>query len=507
LDYENISLLIVDEVSTIDSRIIAMLDLRLRQIYNNTFDFGGLPVIFAGDFNQLGPVKKVFLPKDMMTFAMRLKKSGKLHSPPAPTFTDSQGKDTDSPPQASLTCIQENLNQTLTNCRTTKQIKSVVQQIKQDIARFKSSTLAYRGAYLMSHFVRQHLQEQMRATGDTHHTALVKKLACGRSIEIADILQYKHLSADDLRNNPQEWKYAPILVSTNKERVNLARIKAREWARDHNTHVYRWRTSYRLHLNRPPNNRMEDIIENNAFFWQFFVPGAPCHLLHNINPDLALVNGSPATLHSLSYDPLSHEPARIYNLTHGHDAKPYGEEIEVETPLSVNVQMEQALDGRPISTKRRLQLKQLAKMSVVHGSIVIPLTKGLASRSNLDYNKFSYRTGVEVSPYATIETKLTFPYDLAFAMTVHKAQGRTIPRVVIDLTNRRSQYSQMEFAAVFVALSRVRSADHIRLLVHNTFTATQNHLYLTDLKPDYHVKAFYNGFRGSRKWSPQLALN
>lgn len=29
-------------------------------MYGNTFLFGGLPVLFAGDFNQLGPVKNIY---------------------------------------------------------------------------------------------------------------------------------------------------------------------------------------------------------------------------------------------------------------------------------------------------------------------------------------------------------------------------------------------------------------------------------------------------------------
>lgn len=66
-----------------------------------------------------------------------------------------------------------------------------------------------------------------------------------------------------------------------------------------------------------------------------------------------------------------------------------------------------------------------------------------------------------------------FPYDLGFSMTVHKAQGRTIYRVVIDLTDHPNSYGRMEYAAIFVAMSRVEMSDHIRLfekdpLVHRS---------------------------------------
>ena len=58
INSEDMCFLIVDEVSTIDCRIIAMLSLRCQQIFDNELDFGGIPLMLTGDYNQLGPVKK-----------------------------------------------------------------------------------------------------------------------------------------------------------------------------------------------------------------------------------------------------------------------------------------------------------------------------------------------------------------------------------------------------------------------------------------------------------------
>ena len=82
LNSANMCLLIIDEVSTIDSRIIALLDFRLKQLLENELPFGGMPVLFTGDFNQLGPVCKTFLPRDMITWAMRLEKHNDPVTPP-----------------------------------------------------------------------------------------------------------------------------------------------------------------------------------------------------------------------------------------------------------------------------------------------------------------------------------------------------------------------------------------------------------------------------------------
>jgi hypothetical protein len=91
--------------------------------------------------------------------------------------------------------------------------------------------------------------------------------------------------------------------------------------------------------------------------------------------------------------------------------------------------------------------------------------------------------------------KEPFPFGLAFAMIVHKAQGRTIKRVIIDLTDHPKQHGKMEYAAVFVALSRVKHSDHLRLLEKDPFEHDRSLQYksLSSLKPDPDAAAFLHG--------------
>jgi hypothetical protein len=54
-----------------------------------------------------------------------------------------------------------------------------------------------------------------------------------------DLLSYKALlSKKDIEEAPDERKYAPMLVSTNAERLNVSRIKARTWAKEHKAYVF-----------------------------------------------------------------------------------------------------------------------------------------------------------------------------------------------------------------------------------------------------------------------------
>ena len=89
-------------------------------------------------------------------------------------------------------------------------------------------------------------------------------------------------------------------------------------------------------------------------------------------------------------------------------------------------------------------------------------------------------------------------------MKVHKAQGRTILWVILDLTKQPWPFKQIEFAALFVAMSRVKEGNHMRLL------GCDNLQYLTTIKPSRVVMAFYHGYEPTPSmgmlWNPSRAL-
>ena len=60
LDYSNLKLLIIDEFGTCDPTKLAVIDLRLKQIYNNDRLFGGLHCLLVGDLWQLPAISGCF---------------------------------------------------------------------------------------------------------------------------------------------------------------------------------------------------------------------------------------------------------------------------------------------------------------------------------------------------------------------------------------------------------------------------------------------------------------
>jgi hypothetical protein len=99
--------------------------------------------------------------------------------------------------------------------------------------------------------------------------------------------------------------------------------------------------------------------------------------------------------------------------------------------------------------------------------------------------------------------------ELAFAMTVHKAQGRTIPRVVLALSEHNVAICRMTYPSIFVAMTRVKHRDHLRVLYHHNGTqpGTFGLKYITALKPNMNVRDYYAGFTDSNGfWDPAKAL-
>ena len=85
---------------------------------------------------------------------------------------------------------------------------------------------------------------------------------------------------------------------------------------------------------------------------------------------LALVNGAPVTGHSITFATLS-EFECIAQILIVPDAPPFGSEIEVEQPTSVNVIVEPSLDGKPLSSTKKAQLEVLEQISIVPGDRIV----------------------------------------------------------------------------------------------------------------------------------------
>ena len=71
-------------------------------------------------------------------------------------------------------------------------------------------------------------------------------------------------------------------------------------------------------------------------------------------------------------------------------------------------------------------------------------------------------------------------------------QGRTIRKVIISLSEHPSQFVKIKWEGLYVALSRVKFKDDIRLLLRNEDRSTM--AYIKDLAKNKLVKSFFKGY-------------
>jgi hypothetical protein len=280
--------------------------------------------------------------------------------------------------------------------------------------RYAVRSLVHHGCNAFAQFERTHLTTQQRSS-DPKHNALVQKLARGDPIDIEDLENYKYLSREDTDDPNGDWKFAPVLVSTNRERMTITQRQAILFAQHHQTYVFKWQNKLGSWKNKPADTTA--LFENNPLLYQHFVRGADAFLTKNINPHLGLANGTPVTCHSIVLDPDSPDFHSVMSKITGEGRLPYGSEIILEKPpLAVNMKVLIGLDGKQPSKQKQRQLKVLRKHSVApeeSDDIIIPVTyagdKTKTVRMRNDCPSLNNVTSVV--------TTTALAYDLAFAMT------------------------------------------------------------------------------------------
>jgi hypothetical protein len=92
----------------------------------------------------------------------------------------------------------------------------------------------------------------------------------------------------------------------------------------------------------------------------------------------------------------------------------------------------------------------LHKRSSHRDKIIIPLVQ---SKGNKKPKQYYFFNGSTTQPYSEVEIHDTFSFQLEFSMRVHKDQGRTIDKAVLDLHYKRNRRKQLGFDGIFVTLS------------------------------------------------------
>jgi hypothetical protein len=224
---------------------------------------------------------------------------------------------------------------------------------------------------------------------------------------------------------------------------------AKQFAAARGRVVYRWMTGY-SHLEGCPGEDAPDAFDDPCFY-EYFVEGADGFITKNLNSELCLVNATPVRYHSLRIE----DPGDLANIQATLLHASPGDIITLGVlPVAVNVELFVYTKDRELFDDHQRECL-IAKSICGIDRVVIPIVHG----NNRVNDRVVVHRGTDfVCPKVRISEQ--FPLELAFATTVHNAQGRAFDNVILNLANGFN----MGPPEIYVALSRVRVRGNIRLL-------------------------------------------
>jgi hypothetical protein len=461
-DINNLSVIIVDEISMVKPWMLAYLDERMKeatQVFDKPCE--GIGIIMFGDFDQQPPIGGSSLPH----FAMKVlekeyQKKNKIF------FTKTSRQDA------------VEMNSTL--CRIGARL-------------FESASCLK--------FISQH-----RCAKDPQLEAILNKMNSGQTINPRDFDLYRTVSESDLKNL-DEFLFGTIIVTGNYERQELNSYMANLWAKHFNTHVIRWKRkiNYDKWKGKPRSDNALNEAEKQCCFYELFIPMCPAYLTYNINLSNDLANGTLVREHFLAFDTIEEKLFLDSMIA----TTPPGETITLpHPPTAINVEL---YADFPDDTEKMHQDKENNRKKWNHGSItqdgkiVIPIDK-----TRCKFHTESIRSSSLPFFYnaSTVPIADYFPIELGFCITVPKAQGRTIHRLVASLSEHPSPFLRFKYEQIYVLLSRITGRHDLSLLLKNSNQNTLN--YISKLTKDPLADFYFAGLNnktvgGVSRWNSILA--
>ena len=264
------------------------------------------------------------------------------------------------------------------------------------------------------------------------------------------------------------------------------------WAKHFKTHIIRWKKSIRYSKwnGMPRTSDAIDEAEKQSCFYETFVPMCPAYLTNNLNLSNDLANGTLVREHSLAFDS-SDEKAYLDEMVKN---TPVGGIIDLPTPpKAINVELFPDFLG---DSKTKAEMNAKMRKTWTHGSItddgkvVVPINQ----------KTVKYRTETipgSGAPYYFNASEVPmadhFPMELAFCITIPKAQGRTIRKLIASVSAEHPcPFLRFRWEQFFTLFSRITGREDLSLLLQ---LGNRNTLsYLSDLKKDAFTAHYFAGF-------------
>jgi hypothetical protein len=338
---------------------------------------------------------------------------------------------------------------------------------------------AKQGARLFASFQKVELTKQMRAAKDPVHIAFLNQLrtsaANGMPKTFEPLEQLKVLTREDIEREP-DWMSAPIVVTSNEERYRINEQKSTVFAKQQNCPRIIWY--------QPILGLVANVIDQDQVNYLYatchrlkgiFVHGAPGFLTENINPTHGLTNGTAITYHSLVLDPREDRESVLSAMASSQE-----DVILQFNPIYVLVNVTNA---KP---------ENFVGITTEADKVVIPLPQTHISKT------FKVEL-LNKEGKINLQTK-SHGVELGYAITLHKIQGQTCRQLIVDL-NYRPFKPQISFSGFYVAVSRVRRSQDLRIMPIQPNTSTLK--YLQTLKPPDRMSTWLTGYNDDGFWDPK----
>jgi hypothetical protein len=362
------------------------------------------------------------------------------------------------------------------------------------------NNICTKGAQLLTKFRLINLNVQVRAAEDIQQ---MQTLDCLRSFNDNQVsesflksivhnntLNEKDFDIDTSRNE-MSWTSAQLAVTSNTERDNLMYVRAQKWAQENGVPIITWKLQCRGTVMNfiKDDNVLHEIYHAQSGLLGYFVQGAMSYLTENINPSKGLANGNTVYMHSLSFsdeDIMSSEYKTFLTM---YDESQPGEEVHLKKiiPTFINVE---------IIMTAALKKYWNTSDTIVPNKYVVPI--GFRSRPK--------KIILDIKVHDHMYNNITLLKDkehrveLSFVITLHKLQGKTMPKLIIEL-NERPFPPSITYNGLLVALSRVTKRSDLRIM---PIKSGCDILYLKKLKPDINLKIWLGGFDNEGNWKRHL---
>jgi hypothetical protein len=233
----------------------------------------------------------------------------------------------------------------------------------------------------------------------------------------------------------------------------------------------------------------------DSCFYEYFVRDAEGFITSAISKNRDLVNGTRIRYHSIVPIDVQQKDELEQAL---RTAVPGDVITLTRPPAFVNVCL---VDEEESVEKTQLWHND----TIVQGKVIIPI---LANRHRVqDHDSKTIVPGGFLYRASKVDIRSNFPLEPAFAITVHKAQGRTMEKVILAISHKKGFLCNLTYASLYVALTRVRQKSDIRLLLMGPTTHQWSTLtYLTSLKPDRALRPYFVGYeKSTSKWNEKEA--